>query len=120
MMVAAMAALALATGYAVAAAVAAPGDHDPRFGTIRGIVQHPSRSTRGVVKVFNGSGGLVARDQVSYSRDGFRFVLRPGRYKIKFRVTSQCSHVPPQTQTVRVRANHANHVTFYVACQTGY
>lgn len=95
-------ALALAAGFMAMSAMARSDS-----GTLAGEALLEQRG-RAVVEVFNAAGWLVARDGVSYPRGHFRFVLKPGRYKVKLKPLHGRWHIfryCPHERTARVHAN---------------
>lgn len=109
--------LMLAASWGAPAAVSALTQHIPNTGTVSGRA-YMDHGIRGIVKVFNGSGRLVAHHDVRRSRDYFRFVLHPGRYEVKLVMRPPSMSWPdcPNDKLVRVRAEHTTPVDLLQTC----
>jgi hypothetical protein len=87
----------------------------PATGVVSASLSDLGGNERGSLKVFNDADRLVARHNVR--GDGhLRFVLKPGRYKIKFtvRVLGGCFTL----RTLRVRASRTTRVKLLAPCNT--
>jgi hypothetical protein len=70
------------------------------------------------VSVFNATGRLVANRDVRPGHGYFRFVLKPGRYKVKLAYNRTVPDYCPQKRAVRVRAKRTIQILFAPACGT--
>ncbi|HEY1524043.1 MAG TPA: hypothetical protein VGF70_13600 [Solirubrobacteraceae bacterium] len=111
-----MIALAIAAGCGASAAFAT-AEHRGSKGTIVGHVRFGSRRGSGVMKVFTATGRVVAHRDLRWGHSHFRFVLRPGRLRLKLNFTDGFA-CGPYNATVRVRANRTTRVGWAEACGT--
>jgi hypothetical protein len=117
MIVGAAIALALASGSVAVAAMPTSSS-----GTLAGEAWFAQNGARGVVEVFNPDGRLLARRHEHYPRGRFRFVLEPGRYKVKLKMGRRWHWFAycPHEKTARVHANHTTHITLSQGCANEY
>lgn len=89
-------------------------------GAIAGSVVFARHQATGVVEVFNGTGRLVAHDDVRQEDRRFHFTLKSGQYQIRLKLAKRwiwdgCRYMKP----VRVQANRTTHITLAEGCGTG-
>jgi hypothetical protein len=85
----------------------------PAKGTVLASLSDLGDSERGSLKVFNDADRLLAHHNVR-GDSHLRFVLKPGRYKIKFTVQGGCFTL----RTLRVRASRTTRVKLLAPCNT--
>ena len=108
--------IALATGSVAAAAL-----RTSKAGTLAGQAVFAVHDARGAVEVFNPAGRLIARRGVQYPRGRFRFVLPPGRYRVKLKVGRRWGFAYcPHEKTARVHANRTTRITLSQGCEGTY
>lgn len=115
MIVAGAVAVLPATGCVAAAAMSRSDS-----GTLAGQAVFAERGARGVVAIFNSAGRSVGRRDVRYPRGHFRFVLKPGRYKVKLELPKRWNSYCPHETTARVHANRATYVDLSQMCENTY
>ena len=108
--------LGLAGGWEGTTAAASPRSH-ARLGKVVGHAQL-FKGHAGVVEVLNASGRLVAHHNVRWDDGSFRFVLKPGRYKLELENRPPSGGYCPAigTHRARVRAGKTVRITLSQSC----
>jgi hypothetical protein len=120
---AALVAIAVAAGFVAALAIASPPGRRFHAGEIAGRAYVLTRGASGVVKVFDASRRLVGRHEVRSGDAHFRFIVRPGSYKVKLKLRPPAKEWPlchANVENVHVRANRTRHVTLSQGCENSY